>query len=73
MLLGALAAKTPAGHPDQGRLREALEQLQETATRIDDQLKRMENRNRIYHIQSQLFSCPVLSSLHPQLSWFMWR
>ncbi|ELR11651.1 RhoGEF domain containing protein [Acanthamoeba castellanii str. Neff] len=62
MLLGALAAKTPAGHPDQGLLREALEQLQETATRIDDQLKRMENRNRIYHIQSQLFSCPVLAT-----------
>ena len=59
MLLSALTNNTEPTHPDYEALSRALSLMKDVACRIDNNLKRIENKNRIYEIQTRLIGCPV--------------
>ncbi len=65
MLLKALMKRTPEDHMDYKPLGQAISLLEQVAERIDDNLKRIENKNHIYTIQSKLSGCPVRTAHLP--------
>lgn len=67
MLLSALTHSTDKDHPDYQALSKSLSLLKDVACRIDDNLKRIENKNKIYEIQNRLSGCPV--SCERALKW----
>ncbi|KAL6048752.1 Rho guanine nucleotide exchange factor (GEF) 17 [Balamuthia mandrillaris] len=67
LLLQTLADHTERYHPDFDNICKAAELMREVAERIDQNLKVIENKNKVYEVQKRLTGCPNLTATHRSL------